>query len=418
MVLSKTVNAPRPGSLAYLVSQYPAINHGFMLREIRELRRLGWQIATFSVALPDREDAQLSEEEREERQRTRYLKGAAGEALWAVFVYALQRPARLVAAIGYSLRLGRPELPLMLRRLLYLVEAVLLGRWVKAAGKRHVHTHYSSTVTLLMKRLYPELTFSLTVHGPDEVEDPVGFSLREKLREASLVMAISHYAKSQLMRYSEPEEWDRIVVSYLGTPPVEAPKRAERPPGEPVRFLCVGRLAPVKGQQVLIEAAALLKRRGVRFQVSLAGGGPSANALAEAVQRFEVEDCVTLEGRVSDARLQELYQQADVFVLPSFAEGVPGVLMEAMVTGLPCISTGVNGVPELITSGEEGLLVPPADVEGLARAMAALSQDAALRRRLGEAGRRKVLTQFNLQTNVARLAAVFYERLADRLAGV
>ncbi len=415
MVLSKTVNAPRPGSLAYLVSQYPAINHGFMLREVRELRRLGWQIASFSVALPDRDDAQLSAEERAERELTRYLKGAGAEAVRATLAYALTQPGRFLNAVGYALGLGRRQLPLMARRLLYLVEAVLLGQWVKAAGKRHVHTHYSSTVTLLMKKLYPELTFSLTVHGPDEVEDPAGFSLREKLRNASLVMAISHYAKSQMMRFSEPGEWDRIVVGYLGTPPVDAPERPERPAGEPVRFLCVGRLAPVKGQHVLIEAAAALKRQGARFRVSIAGGGPSATALAEAVRKLDVGDCVTLEGRVSDARLTELYREADVFVLPSFAEGVPGVLMEAMITGLPCISTGVNGVPELITAGEEGLLVPPADVEGLARAMAALSDDAALRRRLGAAGRQKVLTQFNLETNVARLAAVFHERLNGRV---
>lgn len=387
-----------------------------MLREVLELRRIGWQIAAFSVLPPDRPDDQLSAEELAERKRTRYIKPARDEAFRALWEYLIQNPVRLFSAIGYAAGLGHRDPVSVVKRMSYLLGALLLGKWVREAGMKHLHTHYGSTVALLMHRLYPDLSFSMTVHGPDEVQDPVGFALREKLKNARLTVAISNYAKSQLMRFSEPEEWSGITACYLGTPAIAGVARQDPASDEAVRFLCVGRLAPVKGQHVLIEAAARLKATGRKFVVSITGGGPSAGSLKKAVSDAQLGDCVILEGRVPEARLVELYQTSHVFVLPSFAEGVPGVLMEAMITGLPCISTGVNGVPELIEAGIEGLLVAAADAEGLAEAMARMMDDPAARRRMGEAGRKKVLEKFNLETNVARLADIFQERLADRIA--
>lgn len=403
------------GKLAYLVAQYPAINHGFMLREVRELRRTGWKIASFSVRPPDRGAKDLSPDERSELSQTRYLKSAKGEALKAAAAYLLSRPLDLLGALRYAAAQGHQDPSSIVRRMFHLGEAILLGHWMREAGMKHVHSHYASMVTLFMHRLYPELSFSLTVHGPDEVQDPVQFAMQEKLRRAHLTVAISYYAQSQLMRFSEPGDWDRLEVAYLGTPVVDEVARPEPAPGEPLRFVCVGRLSPVKGQHVLIHAAKLLKSQGHNFKVSIAGAGPSAVSLQRAVAEAGVSDCVVLEGRVPDDQLARLYRESHAFVLPSFAEGLPGVLMEAMITGLPCITTGINGVPELIEHGIDGILVPPSDPAALANAMARMIGDARLRRELGQAGRRKVLANFNLETNVARLADLFRRRLADRV---
>src|SRR5690242_15178435 len=349
-----------PGRLAYLVAQYPAINHGFMLREIIQLRRSGWDIATFSIAPPDRPEHELTADELLEYRRTRYVKPERLRAMIAGSFYVLTHPVRFLSALRLTLRLGHLTPGALLRRLIYLAEAILLGRWITQAGMAHLHTHYSSTVALFVSRLYP-VTFSVTVHGPDELQDPVAFALVEKLNSARLTVAISHYAKSQLMRFSEPDSWPRIAVSYLGTPLREPPRRHYRRSDEPIRFLSVGRLAPVKGQHALVAASARLAATGRRFCVSVVGGGPSADSLLKAIKLAGTQEAVRLEGRVSNERLHALYEQADVFVLPSFAEGVPGVLMEAMMLELPCNATSVNGIPELIENGVHGLLVPPAD---------------------------------------------------------
>jgi glycosyltransferase involved in cell wall biosynthesis len=176
----------------------------------------------------------------------------------------------------------------------------------------------------------------------------------------------------------------------------------------------VGRLTPAKGQAILLSALAILAARGRHVHLGLVGDGPDRNTLQDLAARLNVVPNVTFHGALNQDGVASLLSRADLFVLPSFAEGVPVSLMEAMAMEVPCISTAIAGIPELIQSGEEGILVPPSDPGLLAEAIEELFDNAALRLRLGQAGRRKIISGYNLRTNTEHLAKILESRLASR----
>lgn len=396
---------------AYLVSQYPAVNHTFILREIRRLRALGFDIEVASIAAPDRAPERLAEDEREEAGRTFYVKplGVKGAAARHLATLAA-RPLSYLRGLLYALRLGGGEPRRTLAHALYFAEAVVVGQWMTERRLAHVHTHFSSSVALIVKKVFP-VTMSATIHGPGEFENPALFHLAEKVREASFVCAISNFARSQLMKDSRHGEWSKIEVAPLGIDPSVFAPRPFRESPDVFEVVCVGRLAAVKAQHVLVAAIERLVKEGKRVTLRLVGDGPDRASLEEMVAARGLQRHVRFEGWQNQDAVRELYRRADIFALASFAEGVPVVLMEAMAMEIPCVATHVNGVPELIRGGVDSLLVPPSDDEALARALASLMDDAALRRRLGEAGRRRVVERYDLARNTELLANVFRQRL-------
>ena len=401
----------RPGRIGYLISQYPSFTHTFILREVRGLRALGWDIQTVSIADPDRPAAALLPDERAEYERTLYVKGAAVWRLASAHLLTmLRRPLAYLAGLLFALRLGHPG-P---RKLLYFAEAVVAGHDFERLGYRHVHVHFSSTVALIMSRVF-SVSFSVTLHGPDEFDDPTGFALREKVQAAALTVAISQFGQSQLMRFSGYADWKRLAVCRLGIQPAAFERASVAQAATPFRFVSVGRLAPVKGQHILLEAMALLVKRDHAVALSIGGGGPEMDNLRAHVAALGLGDVVTLEGWCDQARVKAMYAASDAFVLASFAEGIPVVLMEAMAMRLPCVATRVMGVPELVEDGVSGLLATPSDAVSLADAMERLITDPALRARLAEAGREKVLRDYDLDRNIPELGALFAGRLGDRL---
>lgn len=392
---------------AFLVSQYPAINHSFLLREIRQLRTLGFDIHTVSIAAPDRPSASLTAEEREEESRTFYVKplGLGGALPFHLSAFFF-RPAAYIRGLVYALSLSRWSLPKAVSLLAYFAEAVVIGTWMLRNRLAHVHVQYSSTVGLLVKRVFP-VELSITFHGPDEFNDPAGFWLREKIECSSFVRAISYYGRGQLMKVCNYCNWSKIEVVYVGILPESFTAAAFRPAPDPIEILCVGRLAPVKAQHILLSAVEELARDGRRVLLHLAGGGPDRQSLEDRVSARGLREHVIVHGWMSQSDLDELYRRADVFALASFAEGLPGVLIEAMAMQIPCVSTWITGVPELIRHDVDGLLTAPADPGAFAREIARLIDDPELRRRLGEAGRRRVLQQFDIRSNAARLIDIF-----------
>jgi glycosyltransferase involved in cell wall biosynthesis len=296
-----------------------------------------------------------------------------------------------------------------LKRLLYFAEAVTAGAWLESRGYMHVHAHFASTVALLIRKLFP-ITISATIHGPDEFNDPAGFCLREKVEASAFIIAISNFARSQLMRYSTYEHWNKIDVCYLGIDPSVFDPRPPRHDSSPCRLICVARLAPVKGQHVLVDAMHTLIRQGREVTLSFVGDGPDRSALERHVAHLGLTGKVIFEGWCNQDRVKALYQSSDIFVLASFAEGVPVVLMEAMAMEIPCIATRITGVPELIADGVEGLLVTPSDPAELAAAIARMIDSAELRDGIGKASREKVVSRFHLGKNVTALSAIFERR--------
>lgn len=389
-----------PSSIAYLVSQYPAVNHTFILREIRGLRKLGFDIRVASVRTPDRSAELMTDEEREEMRATFYIKpaGVMG-ALRGMF----RNPLGALRSLAYALRLTRGH-----RNILYWAEALVFTDWMRREQLDRVHMHFSSTVGLLAARIAPMRT-SVTIHGPDEFNDPVGFYLSEKIHDFDLLCAISNYGRSQLMRLSEYTHWNKFRVSRLGVDPrVYAPGPFRETPAQ-FEIISVGRLAPAKAQHVLVAAIDRLARAGRKVRLRFVGDGPDRAGLERDVAERGLGAHVFFEGRQNADRVLELYRESDIFALPSFAEGIPVVLMEAMAMEIPCVTTWITGIPELIRDGVDGLLVPPSSDEELAEALARLMDDAPLRRSIGQAARLRVMEHYDLNRNTAALAEILQQ---------
>jgi glycosyltransferase involved in cell wall biosynthesis len=409
--LSGDMPTTRAMSIAYLVSKYPAVNHTFILREIRQLRAAGFDIRVISIDAPDRPWELMAADEQEEAAETYYIKarGIFG-ALIAHLSTLAARPLSYLRGLGYALRLGRLDVRKTLSHLFYFAEAVMVGRRLRQLGLSHLHVHFSSTVGLITRRIFP-VSMSVTFHGPTEFNDPVGFALAEKVQESLFIVAISSYARSQLMQATGYEHWSKIEVAPLGVDSDVFVPRPFRESPEIFEIACVGRLAPVKAQHVLIAAIDRLVKEGRNVRLRLVGDGQDRAVLERNVQARQLTGKVVFEGWLNQNRIRELYQLTDIFALASFAEGVPVVLMEAMAMEIPCVATRITGVPELIRDDVDGCLVTPADEEGLARAIARLMDDPGLRRRLGAAGRRRVIEKYDLARNVDYLARIFQRRL-------
>jgi glycosyltransferase involved in cell wall biosynthesis len=405
--------------LAYLVSRYPSISHTFILREVQALRRAGFDIAIASINPPDRPFDALDADEQEEARGTFVIKHAGlAKCLTEHVTTLVSRPLDYFRGLAFALRLGGLDLRRGLFGLFYFVEAVLLGRWMRARGLGHLHVHFgtpAATVALIASRMFP-MRYSMTIHGPDEFYDVPGYYLAQKIEAAKFVLCIGSFARSQVMKLSNPEHWDKLVVSPLGVDPASFAPRPEPPRGGTFEVLCVGRLVPAKGQLVLVAAIEALVRAGRDVRLRLVGDGPDRAAIERAILERGLEGRIVLEGAVNQRAIKALYQGAHAFALASFAEGIPVVLMEAMSMEIPTISTFIAGIPELIRGDVDGLIVPPANVEELAAAIARLIDDPALARKLAVAGRKRVIDRYELSKNITRLADILRERVAGELA--
>jgi glycosyltransferase involved in cell wall biosynthesis len=406
--------------VAYVVSEYPAISHSFVMREVRALRDLGVEVHPFSIRRtpPDR---LLSEADREEDRRTHaLLPTTAGALLLAHAVGFARSPRRYARTLGEALRLGPPGARNRLWQAFYFAEAMLLRRELRRRRVEHVHAHFahvSAWVTMLAA-LYEagRLSWSFTMHGPTEFDD-VGFHrLAEKARRADFVACISDYARSQLMKQVDSAHWGKLEVVHCGLRDVEAGPPAARSDAAAgrLRVLSVGRLVADKGAEILLEAVAAVRARGLEVELTLVGDGPLRERLDARAARDDLRGAVKLTGPLGVDRVQRLYREHDAFCLPSFAEGVPVVLMEAMAAGRPVVTTRIMGIPELVEDGVSGFLVAPGRVAPVADALAALAADPGRREAMGSAGREAVRRGFLVADSARQLERHFAAAVAAR----
>jgi glycosyltransferase involved in cell wall biosynthesis len=401
--------------IGYLTGRYPDVSHTFILREVQGLRKLGLDVHTFSIwrTKPDR---LLTDDDRAEHENTFAVLPPNPSTLTTAHARAFATaPLAYLTTLMAALRLAAPGLKGKLFGLSWFVEAMVLWRECRRRDISHVHVHLNGTapaVALLMarfgRRRGRHFGWSLTVHGPTEFYDVATERLGPKLHEADFVVAISDFAKSQLMVHMDERHWPKLEVVHCGVPAAEFDVPERRPlTNRPARILTVGRLAPQKGQSVLIEAVAKLDRD---VELTIVGDGPKRKALERRAKELEVQ--VEFTGALGQHEIRERYRSADVFCLSSFAEGVPVVLMEAMATGLPVVAPRIMGIGELVEDGVGGLLVRPARADQLAAALERLIDDPELRDRLGTNGRRKVEDEFEVNGVARELREVFEERVA------
>jgi colanic acid/amylovoran biosynthesis glycosyltransferase len=414
--------------IAYLASRYPAVSHTFIQREIAGLRELGVTIDTFAIRRAQPDEVLSRADEAEARGTYALLPVRVTHLLRAHLRALVRHPRGYRATLREALRLAPRGARGALWQAFYFGEAVLLWDRLRRRRIPHVHAHFAnvaSDVALLATYLGREAgdgprSWSLTMHGSTEFYDVPGYRLAEKARTAAFVACVSDFTRSQMMLFLEEEHWPKLALVRCGVDPERfAPgvvAGGEAPGGSggagSVRVLAVGRLVGGKGFALLVDAVHALVARGRDVALTVVGDGPSREHLHAQAARLGLGDRVEWVGALGQDEIREAYARADVFCLPSFAEGVPVVLMEAMAMEVPVVATRIAGIPELIEEGESGLLVTPARADELADAIGRLVDDPALRARLGAAGRRAVLEGYDLGRWTAALRELF-ETAAD-----
>lgn len=398
--------------LAYLVNTYPQPSHSFIRREIHALERMDWQITRFALRSDRRQlvdAADIAEDS-----RTEHILAQGG---WSLIRSGLPFAARRPAAAWRALRLalacgargagGVPGTGGRLRHMIYWLEAAHLARRCHDLRLPHIHAHFgtnSTTVAMLAAEI-GALGYSFTVHGPEEFDAPRAHSLREKVARSAFTVAISSFGRSQLCRWADLADWPKLHVVHCGIEPWRFPAPVPLPQGPP-RLVAIGRLAEQKGFPLLIEAMALAAPRIPDLHLTLIGEGPFRPALEHQIARAGLQRQITLTGWLDESAVRDHLARSHALILPSFAEGLPMVVMEAFAAARPVIASAIMGVPELV-SADTGWLVPAGDATALAKAIAAFAATPTDRlSAMGDLARTTVLARHDITQEAEKLAAL------------
>lgn len=408
----------RPARIAYLSGEYPKVSHTFIQREVEGLRALGWEIETCTVRRAPAKDVVGPAQKAEEQATFCILETAKkpvhliGAHLWAL----VTRRQRWLSAAKLAWKTRPPGGRAHLWQLFYFLEAAVLARHLVKRKVAHLHNHFansSCSVAMLASEI-SGIPFSVMFHGPAIFFEPHYWRIDEKIARARFVTCISHFCRSQAMYFSDPAQWGKMRIVHCGVQPAEydLPRpEAARPP----RVIFIGRLDAVKGVPLLLEAFAAVRQGQQDLQLWIVGDGPGRADYEALARNLGVAGAVEFLGYRSMEEVPGLLAQTDLLVLPSFAEGLPVVLMEALAARVPVIASRVAGVQELVEDGGNGFTIPPGDVESLVARMTQLLADPALRAKLGQAGRDKVLAEFDIAQEAAWLGRLFEGSLAGTL---
>ncbi len=399
------------GPIAYLTGEYPRATDTFIQREVFGLRDCGIKVLTCSIRKTGAEHI-VGDEQRSEARQTFYVLDAAKNPLHlgrCHFRALIKSPARYFRGLKLAISTRPAGLKALFYQLFYFAEAVVLADYLQKNGIKHLHNHIakSSCSVAMLTSEVSGIPFSFTLHGPDIFFAPEKWRLDEKIIRARFVACISHYCRSQAMAFSAPEHWSKLHIVHCG---VEPERYDKAPENNGKNLLFVGRLAAVKGLPILFQALDILLKKHPETCLTLIGDGPDRASLE--AQAKPLGDRVKFVGYKSQTEVAQYLNKTDVLVLPSFAEGVPVVLMEAMAARVPVVTTRIAGVPELVEDGVSGVLVAPGDVEGLVGAISGVLSSLPKRKKMGNAGRKKVISQYNVKTESAWLANIFesYEK--------
>ncbi len=389
--------------IAYVLNTYPQPSQSFIRREIRALEAQGHDVLRMAMRAGD--GPLVDPQDVQEAGKTEYvLAEGKAELLRAVWRSARGDLAQFWQAAKTALVMGRRSEVGRLRHLIYLAEAAFVAERCRAEGVAHTHAHFgtnSATVAMLSTMLGGP-KFSFTVHGPEEYDAPRALSLDSKIAQSDFTVAITQFGRSQLSRWANIDDWDKIKVVHCGLEPEKFANPAPMPDG-PRRMVAIGRLVEQKGQLALIKAMA---RMTADVHVTLIGDGELRPMIEAEIARHGLKDRVTLTGWVDEARVNAELAAAHALVMPSFAEGLPMVVMEAMAAARPVIATYIAGTPELVQDGKHGWLVPAGDIEALAATMDTFAA-APLKKliKMGADARTRVLERHNIAAEAAKLAA-------------
>ena len=401
--------------IAYLVNQYPKVSHSFIRREILALEKKGLEIKRFALRSCDAE--LVDEADKRELSQTQYILsvGLAG-LLTALLRTAIASPSYFFKALALAVKVGWKSERGLIYHLIYLAEACVLLSWLRKGDISHVHSHFgtNATTVAMLCHILGGPSYSFTVHGPEEFDRVEAIGLPAKLKYARFVIAISSFCKSQLFRWCDLDEWKKIHIVHCGLDQSFFSQPATAIP-ELSGLVCVGRLSEQKGHFLLLEAINRLHKKGINVPITFVGDGELRPKIEQLIQHFHLQDLVKITGWATNSEVQKYLLASKCMVLPSFAEGLPVVIMEALALRRPVISTYIAGIPELVEPGESGWLVPSGSLDDLEGAIQALDQNSTENlEKMGERGYAKVLENHNIAIEAGKLADLF-SKYADQI---
>lgn len=394
--------------LAYLINSYPMVSLSFIRREIQALEALGYEVQRYSIRTWN--DTLVDAEDLEEAEKTTYiLQTPSLKILGAVLLTLTQNPGAFAKTLALCGRVGWRSDRGLLVNLIYFAEACVLKQWLTQGEIDHLHAHFGSnpaTVALFCQSLGGP-GYSFTVHGPEDFDKVSAIALPEKIKQAKFVVAVSSFGRSQLYRWCDYSHWPKIQIVHCGLDPSFLTQEPTPVPDGP-RLVCVGRLTEQKGQLLLLQALAQVIQKGFKAELILVGDGALRPAIEQAIEDLRLQDYVTITGWATEAEVKEQITRARAMILPSFAEGLPVVLMESLALGRPALSVYIAGIPELIQPAVSGWLVPAGDVDTLATALAEVLQTTSERlTEMGLAGRQLVCQEHDIRREAQKLANLF-----------
>lgn len=400
--------------IAYLMTHYPRVALTFISGEIDAMEDKGAAILPIALNLPDPADLK-SEEALTRQARTQYLKSSAWQLGWAFAGTFLAHPLAMTRALLVAVQSARLDLALIIRRLAHLCYASLTAQHCRRHSIRHLHAHFGQTPATIawlaceiLNRTSAEKTsWSFTIHGFQDFVDDAVARLDLKAASAAFIVCISDYTKSQLCRVTDPKYWDRFHVVKCGIDLRAFPERAVQPDRSVPRIISVARLSPEKGHVILLEALRMLSDQGVACELQIVGAGPFEDSIRSEEARLGLEGLVSYTGELPPDMVSKLLADADIFCLPSFSEGLPVSVMEAMAIGVPVVSTWISGIPELAINEVTALAVPASNAQALATALKRVSTDKALRTKLAHNARAEVERMHDIRANSAKLFSLF-----------
>lgn len=384
--------------VGYLMNSYPMTSTTFIRREMESLEALGLEIKRYAVR--NWAEKLVDPLDIADQQRTHYLLTHNLLSLFSSFFAVMfSNPIGFLRAFGLWFKVCRNSGSLSVRHFAYLLQATYFYKLCKQDQLQHVHVHFSTnatTVAMLAKQM-GGANYSFTAHGPDEFVNPNTISMHLKVANAAFVVAISNYCRVQLVRFSSYKFWDKIVIVHCGihikdfTPNFEFDNNNQN-------LVCVGRICPQKAQLLFPPALAQLKNEFPDIKVHLIGDGESRAQLELEIKKHDVSDMVVLHGWKANAEVKEILVKSRALLLPSFAEGLPVVIMESLALGRPVISTYIAGIPELVDD-RCGWMIPAGSIDAIVSAIRdAMNTPSQKLTEMGKEGRSRVEAGHNLES--------------------
>ena len=402
----------RRPTVGYVVSAWPRLSETFILNEVLAVERSGGSLRIFSIKDSDGEPVHARVAQVRARVTCLSLRRHWKSALQANLRLLCRQPGRYCRALLQALRYRRRGV------LLCFFQAGYLAHELSREPVAHLHAHFAhapAPVAMFTHQL-TGIPYTFTAHAKDIYIKTPPELLRAEAQQAQAVITCTEYNRQYLSTQIGPASDGKLHCIYHGLDLSQFqfawPRVSDARP--PV-ILSVARLVEKKGLSDLIVAAGILRGRGRRFQVEIIGEGPQRQALEAQVMQLGLSDRVKLLGVQTYDMVCLAYQRASIFALPCMVtadgdrDGLPNVLLEAMGSGVPVVSTPVSGIPELIESEHDGLFVPPNSPTELADALDRLLTQPELSERLARAARAKIQTHFSIDRSSTQLLALFQQ---------